>query len=146
MSNLEWMKSGSNLGNQTPISPPAFAGLGISRLQLDGFRACLQDGERNYLDTLRFGEPQLLQDYFLVTDDPPSNRFSRAVCALYRDVFLLCRYVPASSVRSWDQVSGSRPTNPIQETEKLFVYGYLYPRHISKVTSTRVGTLVVGSV
>ncbi len=145
-SNLEWLRSGSNSGNQTPISPPAFAGLGISRLQLDGFRSCLQDGERGYLDTLGFGEPQLLQDYFLVTHDPPSNRVCRAVCALYRDVFLLCRYVSTSSVRSWDHVSGSRPTNSVQETEKLFVYGYLYPRHINKITLTRVGNLAVGWV
>lgn len=144
MSNLEWLKSGSNLGHQTPIPRPPFAGLAVSRLQLDGFRACLQDGERSYLDTLGFREPQLLQDYFLITDDPPSNRVSRAVCALYRDVFLLCRYVTASSIRSWDNGSSSGPTNPVLETERLFVYGYLYPRHIHKVTRTGVGDFAIG--
>lgn len=143
-SNLEWLKHGSSSTKQNPIPPPTFAGLGVSRLQLDGFRACLQDGERNYLDRLGFGEPKLLQDYFLVNDDPPSNRFSRAVCALYQDVFLLCRYVTASSVRSWDHLFDNGPTNSIQETERLFVYGYLYPRHINKITPTRVGNLVVG--
>jgi hypothetical protein len=146
MSNLEWLKSGSNLGHQTSISLPPFAGLAVSRLQLDGFRACLQDGERRYLDTLGFGEPQLLQDYFLITDDPPSNRVSRAVCALYRDVFLLCRYVPSSSIRSWDSGSSIGPTNPVQERERLFVYGYLYSRHINNVTRTGVGNFTVGGI
>ena len=147
-SNLEWLKSGSNSEKQMPISPPDFSGPGISRLQLDGFHSRLQDGERSYLDTLGFGEPQLLQDYFVITEDPPSNRVSRAVCALYRDVFLLCRYVVASFVRSWDQISASSsiPTNSLQETEKLFVYGYVYPRHIHKVTATRVGTLAFSCI
>ena len=141
---VEWMTSGSNSANHTPIPTPEFAGLGISRLQLDGFRSHLQDGERIYLDTLGFGEPQLLQDYFLISEYPKSNRVSRAVCVLYRDVFLLCRYVSGSSIRSWDQIPAHRQPIPIQETEKLFIYGYLYPRHINKVTATRVGTVAFG--
>ena len=51
---------------------------------------------------------------------------------------MLCRYVQSGAVRSWD---GSGAPNSLQETEKLFVYGYFYPRHISKVTLTRVGTI-----
>jgi hypothetical protein len=139
----EWMTSSSSSASRAPIPTPSFVGVGISRLQLDGFRFHLQDGERAYLDTLNAGEPHLLHDYFLISDDPGSSRISRAVCALYRDVFLLCRDVPTSSLRSWDHTTGSRPLNAIEETEKLFVYGYLYPRHIEKVTATRIGTIAI---
>jgi hypothetical protein len=138
----EWTTSRSSSGHRAPI-PPNFVGVGISRLQLDGFRSHLQDGERAYLDTLGFGEPQLLHDYFLISDDPGSNRVSRAVCALYRDVFLLCRDVAASSLRSWDHTTGNISLNAIEETEKLFVYGYLYPRHIENATATRIGTYAI---
>jgi len=139
----EWMTSSSSWGNHAPIPTPNFVGVGISRIQLDGFRSHLQDGERAYLDSLGFGEPQLLHDNFMITDEEGSSRVSRAVCALYRDVFLLCRYVAASSLRSWDYTTGSRPPEAIEETEKLFVYGYLYPRHIEQVTTSRVGTFAV---
>jgi hypothetical protein len=144
-SNLpEWMTSAFSSGNRALIPSPGFVGLGVNRLQLDGFRSVLQDGERAYLDQLGFGEPQLLQDYFLISDSPTSNRVCRAVCVLYRDVFLLCRYVPASSLRLWDRTTtGTGPLNAIEDTEKLFIYGYLYPRHIDKVTATRVGIFAI---
>ena len=135
---LEWMTSSSSSVNPSPLPGSVIAGLGVSRTQLDGFRSVLQDGERAYLDTMGFGEPQLLQDYFFISEPGTNNRVSRAVCVLYQHVFLLCRYVSASSIRSWDQIShDSIP--PIEDSEKLFVYGYLYPRHIVNVTATRVG-------
>jgi hypothetical protein len=142
---LGWLTSGSISPNHPPIPAPPFAGLGVSRLQLDGFRSLLQDGEREHLDTLRLGEPQLLQDYFFVSDPSTSNRVSRAVGVLYREVFLLCRYVQSGSIRSWDYThgSGSGVLNSLEETEKLFVYGYIYPRNINKVIATRVGTVLL---
>ena len=116
-------------------------GLPISVLQLDGFRSRLQDGERTYLDSLGLGNPQSIQDYFLITEDGDHGRVTRAVCVLYPGVLLLFRYHTESSLTSWDRTPGyHRLVTPL-ETEKLFVYGYLYPRHIHQATRTTVGTV-----
>jgi hypothetical protein len=99
----------------------------------------LQEGERNYLDTLGLGLPLLIQECFYITEDG-SARPQKAVCMLFNDILLLCRYQAESSLTSWDQTpASSRLVTTTPETEKLFVYGYLYPRHIDSVKSTAVG-------
>ena len=137
---LEWWSSSSDC---SPDPAPAQTqhiqvGLGVGRLQLDGFRSYLQAGERDYLDSLQLGPPDLLQDYFLITDQG-SNHVTRAVCVLYENVLLLCRYHSSSSLRPWGDRAGER--TDLEESVKLFVYAYLYPRQIDDVASTRVGAV-----
>lgn len=92
-----------------------------------------------YLDSLSLGSLESIQDYFLITQDEDQRHVTRAVCVLYSDVLLLFRHHHESSLTSWDRTPGSSRLVMLREHEKLFVYGYLYPRHIHRVTRTPIG-------
>src|ERR1700737_4758146 len=96
--------SGST-GRQTRAPEPRRpVGLSVSNLHLRGFRVALQAGERKHLDSLELGNPEQIQDYFLITEDKASF-VSRAVCVLYHNVFLLCRHQTEKDLISWDLTS-----------------------------------------
>jgi len=114
--------------------------LGVGQMQLAGFYYCLDEAERQYIDSLQLGPPELLQDYFIITQ--VGDRIStKAVGVLYRNVFLLFRAYQANSLRAWDHSDSRHP--PVPTREAYFVYGYLYPRHIHTITPNQVGTGII---
>jgi hypothetical protein len=95
----------------------------------------LDEGEHLHLERLHIGAPVSLQD-FDVTQD---RLVTRAVGVLYRDIFILFRYKPQAALVSWDDTS---ETVSSDAKERLFIYCYLYPRHITSVAPTRNGNAI----
>ena len=137
MTSVGWLASESireEVPAEIALTP---VGLGVSSLSLRGFYSALDAGERAHLFSLNLGNPKGLQDYFMITEDRISTRISRAVCVLYNNVFLLLRHQTEGDLATWISSSGTKQLD--QNSEMLFIYGYLYPRHILSVSPTRVG-------
>jgi hypothetical protein len=114
-------------------------GLNDSRIPWLGVQHVLQKAEKQYLRSLGYTNPLLVQDFFWITEDDQPHRPTKAVCILFREILLLCRYHTESSLTLFDHTPANLRMVTAQETEKLFVYGYLYPRHISRVNQTATG-------
>jgi hypothetical protein len=114
------------------------AGLSVDKWHLRCFLQDLENGEREYLESLDLGCPQSLHT-FVITEDRDSNRATTAIGVLYSEVFTLFRYRARRKLHSWDTISDS------PEEQCLLIYGYLYPRHIKCVYETRNGIFVLRS-
>jgi hypothetical protein len=106
-----------------------------------GIQQLLQEGERNYyLTSLGLSSPLLIQDFWIGEEcRPRAERHSKAVCILFNEILLFCRFQAESSLTLWDHTPGSSRIVSTNEKEKLFVYGHLYPRHIHGVNLTGIG-------
>ena len=103
-----------------------------------GFLTTLEDSERSYLDSLKLGQPQSLHR-FEVTKYRDGSRADNVVAVLYSDVFLLFRGRNQDQLASWTTSSLQTPNF---QDERLFLYSYLYPRHIVGIEATRNGMLL----
>ena len=118
-------------------STHAPVGLPVDQLYLRCFLEDLEEGERNYLNTLQLGEPKSLH-YFRVTESGDTGRITRVAAVLFSTVFILFRYRSPDSLYPWD--SGTkRPCSDVRAKESLLIYCYLYPRHIKEISETKNG-------
>jgi hypothetical protein len=122
------------------------SGLNSSQIPWLGVQHLFQEAEKQYLLLLGYTAPLLVQDSFWITEDGQFHHPSKAVCILFNETLLLCRYHTESSLTSFDHTPANMRMTTSQETEKLFVYGYLYPRHISRVSKTVTGTTIYRNV
>lgn len=106
-------------------------------LYLRCFLEDLEEGERNYLNTLQLGEPKSLH-HFRVTESQDTGRVARVVGVLFSTVFILFRYRSPNNLYDWD-LGINRPCSDVRPKECLLIFCYLYPRHVKNISSTKNG-------
>lgn len=96
-----------------------------------GFQSFLYPTEKQYLESLRLGNPNLIDQFSVSVEGGTS---SDSMCVLFPRILLLFRKQDITDSTPSSQSVGSSQASKTENDEEWSIYGVMFPRHIAIVS------------